>query len=178
MPDVSSLLVILKVFHHCARQHAIEFQGEGTSLLTVATPCSPKHHLCWGTKAAAYRDEGSASSRDGSCSDQMVPAWQSVCVSMVCLHYGKGTRGLCWKWHWRHKPALPRQPAQHRSAETCPLLSTCRTIGRPCCALALLPSPKLFFMEGNSCPYLYSAVLLLIYMWQLNHQVQVNTTLY
>lgn len=32
-------------------------------------------------------------------------AWQDVCIAMVCLHCGKATSWLCWKWH---QFALPK----------------------------------------------------------------------
>lgn len=149
-----------------------DFREKGLSLLTAATPHSPRSHLCLGTTAEACRDAGSASAEmiialirqrqpDKMCALQW---FVSIMEKKEAGSDGNGTRG-------KNLPS-PRQPAQHWPAETCPLLSTCRNTNCPCCTLSSpWPIPKSFLMEENSHPCLYSAVLLLISIWQLNWQV-------
>lgn len=74
-----------------------DFREKGLSLMIAATPPSSRCHMYIRRTTGAFRDEGSASSRAGSWFGQRVPAWQNVCIAMVCRHHGKATRWLCWK---------------------------------------------------------------------------------
>lgn len=105
-----------------------DFREKGPSLLTAATPPSPGCHLCIRTTAKACRDEGSASSRDGSCSGQRVPAWQNVCIAMVRLHYGKATSWLCWKWHQSSLPKTASTAPTSRNVFSPFHLQECRSL--------------------------------------------------